>query len=209
MLRTHRFELVLGFAVAINAAFARDARADGAAAAVGSAAPEAPSTLDIAATGGGGGGTVGVASGYRFQVQYWPSEHVGMGAALGGGVQFSGFWGGKRFGHVFAGPTLSLRTDGSKSQAFATITAGYMQGHQSDLGDLQFLCIQGDCEDTSVRAELEGFAGGVGVGYLFGDEMLRPGVVILIDTLVPMNAPEIGAATLAITFNITVELRIH
>jgi hypothetical protein len=179
-------------------------------------ATETPSTWLVSASAGSGGGSIGLAGRLGLQLDYWPSEHAGIGvaAALSGQTNLNVF-GSTTEGHWLVGPALSLRTSSSPGHAFVTATAGYMRGHWTDPGELSLLCAE-DCDvRRAQRLALRGLGGAFGLGYLAGESPWRVGVLGLVDLMVPDHAVSLGdgtelaASVVTITLNLTVNLGLY
>lgn len=197
----------LALVIVPSVASAREAGVAEAVAPAASRGEPAPSALVLAGTGGGGAGSVGVAARYSFDLEYRVSEHVGVGAVFGGAGQLSGLFGGTRLGYHFVAPAITVHGDPGYSHAFASVAAGYMQGTWTQLGDLSLLCLhEAECGEPPVRTEVEGMAGTLAAGYVFGDARLRPGLVAMLDALVPTSDRGVGKAAVSVTLNVTLEL---
>jgi hypothetical protein len=182
----------------------------------GGAAAETPSTWLVSASGGAGGGSVGLTGRLGLQVDYWPLNYVGIGIAAGllgqTDVRLSRS---TSEGHWFVGPALSLRTSRRPRHAYVTMTAGYMRGRWIHPGDDSFVCFD-DCDERSgERIGLRGLAGAFGLGYATGEGPWRVGGLALVDLTAPQPAVSLGdgteldASVVTITLNLTVYLGLY
>ncbi len=170
---------------------------------------ERPTAFSARLSAGSGGGAVGIAGRLGVELDYWPSEHVGIGAvgALTGEVSAQLF-GGTRSSYWLVGPAVAARTDASGTHGVFSAALGYMHGQRTELGELDWWC-DGACEDDEPeRAEMHGLGAVLGAGFSGGDGPLNFGLLALLDVLDPAAGSELEDTQLTLTLNLTLTLGI-
>lgn len=159
----------------------------------------------------------GSRDGLGLNVDYWLTEHwgVGLAGALMGQTHLSLF-DNTRESHGFVGPSLSLRTSSQGSHAFVTGTAGYMRGSYWSPGETELICFDSCSDDKSGESlALRGLAGALGIGFVWGEGAWRVGGMALVDQTFPNHSvrledgTEIDASVTSLTLNLTVNLGLY
>lgn len=175
-----------------------------------------PATTFLARMSAGvGGSSVGVAGRLGLQLEYWLSEHIGVGAvaAHAGLTSLSLFGGGTSASYWMAGPAFAVRSHSSGTHALASAGFGYMRGsHTQHAQRGSFFCFDGDCHDEDEparRTQLRGIASTFSVGFAAGDGPVQFGLLGVLDLGHSMTGGELADTSMALTLNLTLAVGIH